>query len=207
MVAQNKSVTKLKALGQSARTEPSAEKATLPEEPLINESPKVVAVGSPAPSSGADSAPRPSTEPAVGAVVDTLALEEKAFYSLPPVSTASAQRDLETHQAQPGETLYAISRRYGVTVADLRRWNGLAETDGVKTGQTLRVAGPAESAGEATAEPNPKADEFAEHTVQPGDTVYQISRTYGVTVEQLLAWNGKKDATLSPGEVLKVKKK
>ncbi|MBC7923640.1 MAG: LysM peptidoglycan-binding domain-containing protein [Ferruginibacter sp.] len=206
MVARNKSAAQPKPLAPSVRTEPPAEKVALPEAPLINESPKVVAVASPVPTAGTGSPPRRPAEPAVEEAVAPV-LEDRALYSPPPASTLPpAKRDATTHQARPGQTLYAIARLYGVTVADLRRWNGLAEADGVQTGQTLRVDGPAEGAGEAMSPPDSKADKFAEHTVQPGDTVYKIARTYGATVEQLLAWNGKKDAVLSVGEVLKVKK-
>ena len=38
-----------------------------------------------------------------------------------------------------GDTLAGIASRYAVTVADLRRWNGLASTGAVTTGQQLRI--------------------------------------------------------------------
>ena len=60
MVAQDKSATKAKLPAQPVRTEPFAEKVALPETPLINESPKVVAEERPAPTSDAGSTPRPS---------------------------------------------------------------------------------------------------------------------------------------------------
>jgi D-alanyl-D-alanine endopeptidase (penicillin-binding protein 7) len=43
-----------------------------------------------------------------------------------------------THLVRSGETLYAIARRYGVTVASLKEWNGLPE-NGIRAGQRLTV--------------------------------------------------------------------
>lgn len=43
-----------------------------------------------------------------------------------------------THTVQPKETLYAIAKRYSVTINDVLRWNNL-DTAHVKTGQKLRI--------------------------------------------------------------------
>jgi LysM repeat protein len=39
---------------------------------------------------------------------------------------------------QPGDTLYSISRRFGVTVAALKAANGLSDNH-IASGQTLRI--------------------------------------------------------------------
>lgn len=49
------------------------------------------------------------------------------------------------HVVQRGETLWILSQRYGVTIADLRRWNGLERDDILRVGQRLLVAPPANS--------------------------------------------------------------
>jgi membrane-bound lytic murein transglycosylase D len=84
----------------------------------------------------------------------------------------------------------------------------MAELEGVKIGQVLVVGKPVETTSESAsvAQQKPASEEFVEYVVQAGDTVYKISRTYGVSVSELLSWNGKMDATLALGEVLKVKK-
>ena len=55
------------------------------------------------------------------------------------------------HIVQPGETLYAISRRYGVPVASLIAWNNLTRPGQLEVGQTLKVtpAGVAQGSPEA----------------------------------------------------------
>lgn len=47
-----------------------------------------------------------------------------------------------THVVRPGETLWLLSQRYGATIADLRRWNGLSVGDVLQIGQRLLVAPP-----------------------------------------------------------------
>jgi membrane-bound lytic murein transglycosylase D len=42
------------------------------------------------------------------------------------------------------------------------------------------------------------------HDVKPSDTLYSVARKYGVTIKELMDWNGKKDFSLSTGEKLKV---
>jgi membrane-bound lytic murein transglycosylase D len=43
------------------------------------------------------------------------------------------------------------------------------------------------------------------HEVKSTDTLYSVARQYGVTIKELMDWNGKKDFTLSVGEKLKVR--
>jgi membrane-bound lytic murein transglycosylase D len=46
----------------------------------------------------------------------------------------------ETYHVQPGDSLYVIARKHGVSVQQLRRWNDLSSNT-IKPGQTLRVSG------------------------------------------------------------------
>jgi membrane-bound lytic murein transglycosylase D len=52
-----------------------------------------------------------------------------------PVERGSAR----THTVAKGETVFSIARRYGVTVAELRGWNGL-RSNAIRRGQRLRVS-------------------------------------------------------------------
>ena len=44
------------------------------------------------------------------------------------------------HEVRPGDSLWKIARQYGLTVADLRRFNGLRAGATVRPGQKLRLA-------------------------------------------------------------------
>jgi membrane-bound lytic murein transglycosylase D len=49
-------------------------------------------------------------------------------------------------------------------------------------------------------------NEVITHEVQKGETMWAISRKYGVEVEDLKMWNNKADNTLSLGEKLIIRK-
>ena len=70
-----------------------------------------------------------------------------------PDSTSS-DGEFRYHIVQPGETLWLIGRHYGVEVGDLRRWNGLAAGQLLRTGGRLLV-GPVESPVSSGASPSP----------------------------------------------------
>ena len=108
-----------------------------------------------------------------------------------------------SHRVQSGDTLSAISRKYGVSVAELYAANGGADKlDTLRVGQVIRLSAPEKPA----ARPAVKSATLASHTVQSGETAYAISRRYGISFDELCAVNGGREALgrLSPGQVLKI---
>lgn len=60
-----------------------------------------------------------------------------------PVVAANASATTKAatvHSVGRGETLWSIARRYGVTVDELKRWNGISDHRAVRVGQKLRIA-------------------------------------------------------------------
>ncbi len=112
---------------------------------------------------------------------------------------------LEVHIVQRGETLYSIARKYGVTFDELKKWNGIGQNNLLSVGQELHLAKRDTTNTKEVVNPavhqNPKV---SIHVVVSGDTMYSISRKYGVSVESLLKWNDKTNFVLSLGEKLKV---
>ena len=96
------------------------------------------------------------------------------------------------HTVQKGETLYGLSKRYGVSLADLKRANNL-ETTLIKTGQILRVQNFDELFNTDT------------WLVVKGDTLYNISKRTNTTVEQLKALNNLSSSLIKIGQVLRLK--
>ncbi|MFP4129956.1 MAG: LysM peptidoglycan-binding domain-containing protein [Halorhodospira sp.] len=109
------------------------------------------------------------------------------------------------HEIEPGETLSNIARQYDVTVELLRELNGLrGET--IRTGEHLHVpisSRPAEEYALSAAnrlealKGRERRGERHSHTVQPGETLWDIARSYDVSVEELASWNG-----MAPGDPL-----
>jgi membrane-bound lytic murein transglycosylase D len=110
------------------------------------------------------------------------------------------------HQVAAKETLYSISRQYGVAITDLLTWNNLSAQQGIYPGQRLILRAPSvdsmppsDGDHEKAKTGNPRT-----HTVQTSDTLYSIARQYGITIQELMANNGKRDFVLTVGEKLKI---
>jgi membrane-bound lytic murein transglycosylase D len=120
-----------------------------------------------------------------------------------PAQNVAAKSDGKTHKVQRGETLGKIADEYGVSVADLKAWNGKKVSKGVKSGQVIKIAAPENLA--ATTTSTESEGKARTHKVRPGETMTSIAKSYGTTAEKLAEWNGGKDAsTLQAGDVLKV---
>ncbi|SIT91669.1 membrane-bound lytic murein transglycosylase D [Pontibacter indicus] len=116
----------------------------------------------------------------------------------------------ETHTVAAGESLYVLSRKYNVTVNELKAWNNL-RSSALSIGQELHVSAPADQ--EVTNEDleEAPAEDFkgtsTQHTVVSGESLYQISRKYGVTIKDIMEWNNKSDFNVKPGDKLVIRKK
>jgi len=104
--------------------------------------------------------------------------------------------DLErrTHRVKSGESLWSISRRYGMTVSQLARMNGISTRSLLHPGQRLQVAG-GRGAAAASSESLPTSGKV-DYTVRRGDTLSGIARRFAATVRQLQAWNNMGGSTL-----------
>jgi membrane-bound lytic murein transglycosylase D len=125
-----------------------------------------------------------------------------------------------TYVIRPGDTLSAIARSSGTTVAALASLNGITERTVLRPGRSLKIPGAASGPGPQPAAP--KAPEVARgdggggpqetagprkvaHKVRPGDNLYRIAMRYGTTVESLREWNGLHQSNLiRPGDVLTI---
>ena len=141
------------------------------------------------------------------------AVEEMRVAEQPMVQNA-------IHVVRRGESLGAIANKNRVTVAQLKNWNGL-RGDNIKPGQRLTIQKPATNTASkpaakkpatATAKaatkqaPDPKTDiVYIYHVIQPGDTLWDIARKNGVSVDEIKRMNTHLNThKLSPGKKIKV---
>lgn len=96
------------------------------------------------------------------------------------------------HLVKKGETAYSISKAYGITVEELTKENPPA-VYGVNEGQALRI--PIKPVTEVIpSEPLPDKKQrddtkFIYHNLQPGETVYFLSKSYGVSENEIILSN------------------
>ncbi len=101
-----------------------------------------------------------------------------------------------------GDRVYRIALRFGLTIAQLTRANGIVNADLIVPGQRLRIPNcfgtPTPVQGTATLAPTgtgtvtltPSANSGQVYVVQQGDTLYGIASRYGVRVMALAQANG-----------------
>lgn len=94
------------------------------------------------------------------------------------------------YTVEPGDTLWLISRRYGTTVEAIKRLNGLTG-DMLYIGQVLKI-------------PGTQTNGYREYTVQPGDSLWLLSRRFGTTVEAIMKLNSLTSDLINAGQVLKI---
>ena len=128
---------------------------------------------------------------------------------------ASTSTSVKTHVVVKGDTLYGISRKYKVSVANVQKWNKLSGTS-VRLGQRLVVSG---GSSVSVAKPVTKSvakpvavkvastsSKVSVHKVVRGDTLYGIARKYKVSVSSIQSWNKMKGTSVRVGQNLYVKK-
>ncbi len=104
------------------------------------------------------------------------------------------------HIVKSGETLFSISRNYGVGIVELRQWNALDELDVLSIGQKLLIQKseePQKISGFST--------EYKTYIVKKNDSLYGIARKNNISIEKLMDLNDKEDFSIREGEILKIK--
>ena len=120
----------------------------------------------------------------------------ESFKDSPPAIIPSAV----IHVVEQGDTLSAIAKRHGTTVLKLAEFNRIHESIILQPGQELRVI-PA-----VCSKPAPGGCERIRYRVKRGDSLWGISRRFGVSVASLRKWNRlRKDELLVPDRELDVR--
>lgn len=107
------------------------------------------------------------------------------------------------HTVSKKETLYGITRKYGVTQEDLRRLNPDLSY-GLSIGMTLRIPVVSSTAAPSVAVQPAMVDSAEFHQVLPGETLYALSKHYGVTPEAITAANGGLPEGLKAGTYVRI---
>lgn len=94
-----------------------------------------------------------------------------------------------TYTVRAGDTLWLIARRYGTTVEAIKRLNGLS-SNVLQIGQVLRIP--------------VSQSPYVDYTVRAGDTLWNLARRYGTTVEEIMRINGLTSSSLQIGQVLRI---
>lgn len=95
---------------------------------------------------------------------------------------------MQIEVVNPGESLWQIANRYGVTTDSIIRLNGLDQPDSLVPGQALVI---------------PIVGGY--YTIRQGDSFYSIANLYGVSLQSLIQVNPNVDPTqLQAGQVIRI---
>jgi membrane-bound lytic murein transglycosylase D len=114
----------------------------------------------------------------------------------------------KAHFVRSGQSLWTISRNYGVTTAALAKWNGMAPIDTLRIGQKLIVwtkrAPKAQQVSVSSTTTGPtKTVRALRYTIRKGDSLSRIADRFNILVSDIKRWN-KIGKYIQPGQKLKL---
>lgn len=93
---------------------------------------------------------------------------------------------MQTYTVQEGDTLYGVSKQFGVSIENLRNENNLT-SNVLSPGQVLKI---------------PSSNSTFSYTVKQGDNLYEIAKAYNTTVNEIMRINNLASNALSIGQNL-----
>ena len=95
-----------------------------------------------------------------------------------PAKAAPLKAKTIRHKVKKGETLEKIAGMYNVSISDIKKWNKLS-TSRVLSGKKLKI--------------QLTSDNIDYYRVRTGDTLWEISKKFGVSVDDIQRWNALAD--------------
>jgi membrane-bound lytic murein transglycosylase D len=120
--------------------------------------------------------------------------------------TREIARRRANYEVRKGESLWEISRRFGVSVATLVKANGIDNARHVRAGTKLFVPDLTHEQAERSREQAQASHaRLVKYRVRKGDSIWSIARRFGVSTDEIMAWNdlGARDL-IHPGDKLKI---
>lgn len=141
--------------------------------------------------------------------IDPASLREGLALKIPETVAKQAalypenKEDFISHTVKRGQTVYSLTRKYDVTEEIIYFYNPWAR-EGIKPDQTVWI--PRKRELRNRHEYTEIDNLFNYHTVKENDTLYAISRQYGVTVADIITNNPELRDGIKTGQVLKIPK-
>lgn len=117
--------------------------------------------------------------------------------------TTTKQNSLFRYKIKRGDTISEISEKFGVSIAQIKKWNGL-NSNKLVAGKTLKIHGTTTgntSYGDNTVKTNANVNYYK---IKPGDSIGKIADLYGVSSADIMNWNGLSDNKIIAGKTLKI---
>lgn len=110
---------------------------------------------------------------------------------------------LDFYIVQPNETDYDVAQKNGIRLQNLREYNNLQPNSIISAGMRLKLK---DKVQEPIVEKTIESNNSKIHEVQPKESLYSISKSYGVSVARLKELNNLTDENLKIGQQLIISK-
>lgn len=123
--------------------------------------------------------------------------------------TTGASALADSYTVVKNDTLWGLSKKYGVSVSDLKKANGVSGHL-IYVGQKLQIPAKSTKAVEAakatkTTSASTVDTTSTTHTVVKGDTLWSLAKKYGVSVSALMKANNLSSSTILIGQSLNLR--
>lgn len=129
----------------------------------------------------------------------------------------SAQNQPTIHTIKQGETLSALAKKYGTTVGDIMRLNGMNSNSKLQIGQAVKIPSSGTTPATIVEAPKPqpivaKQPEISTtvtdvtYKVLKGQSLYGIAKQFKTTEKQIIAWNNLPNDKIKAGQTIIVGK-
>jgi len=105
------------------------------------------------------------------------------------------------HTVKTSETLYSISRKYDISVGELKEWNNL-KGNSLSIGQVLIIKKEVENNQLPPSEEVDRSRQKIVHIVRSGETLYGIANKYNISLNDLRVWNSLDNNNVGLGQEL-----
>jgi membrane-bound lytic murein transglycosylase D len=110
------------------------------------------------------------------------------------------------YKVKSGDVLGKIAGKFGVSITQIKQWNNLRSST-IRVGQMLYIysASLASNSSATGAQPLALSNESSTpktYTVQPGDSLWNISKKHSLTIDQIKRLNNLNSTTIKPGQRL-----
>lgn len=112
--------------------------------------------------------------------------------------TVKTSSNINYYKIKSGDTIGMIAAKYGVSIADIQKWNKLSGNK-IIVGQTLKIYSDADVNDIPTVNKNSKTSKNI-YTVKSGDTLYSIATENKTTVAKIKSLNNLRTNNIQPGQ-------
>ncbi|WP_445448002.1 LysM peptidoglycan-binding domain-containing protein [Enterococcus lactis] len=120
------------------------------------------------------------------------------------------------YTVKAGDSVWSVSNKYGITMAQLIQWNNI-QNNFIYPGQQLTVSnngstnsassntGSSANTNNSSSANTGSSSSQGTYTVKAGESVWSVANKNGITMNQLIEWNNIKNNFIYPGQQLIVK--